>query len=393
MKKYRTIVMGLAALVVTSGQSAIAESRIDAAEKVIKEIKAKYAPDKRQIIYNVTARQGVGTDVVIDGEISEGWILDSLEHELSSRGIKLTNSVYVYPDDKWALTRLSVAPMRSGRSHAAEMATQSIMGMPIRILSEENDWYLAQTPDGYISWIPSSSVVIKSEAEMKSWRESPRYVVTSPYQVRAYISPKATGAREVVTDLVTGNIVRPTGNREKSGRVEIELPDGRLCWVEKSAVTPIEVWAAQDFNPDVILDQAYSMEGTPYLWGGASIKTLDCSGLAKVSYLANGIILMRDASQQALTGTRIEAEDWRTCEPGDLLFFGNIKTGRVTHVAVYDHDGNYVHSSGRVRRNSVDPSSEIYERSDFLHAVRIHGNEGTNGITYARNHTWYFNQQ
>ena len=32
---------------------------------------------------------------------------------------------------------------------------------------------------------------------------------------------------------------------------------------------------------------------------------------------------MRDASQQALTGTRIEAEDWPSCKAGDLLFFGN----------------------------------------------------------------------
>ncbi len=148
--------------------------------------------------------------------------------------------------------------------------------------------------------------------------------------------------------------------------------------------------ADQTFDAGKILTMAYSMEGQPYLWGGTSTKSLDCSGLSKVSYLSNGIMLMRDASQQARTGTRIEATDWRSCKPGDLLFFGNPDTGKVTHVAIYDHDGNYVHSSGRVKRNSVDPQSAAYLTTPFLHAVRIQGNEGSTGITRVIDHPWYF---
>jgi len=176
----------------------------------------------------------------------------------------------------------------------------------------------------------------------------------------------------------------------QNGKLEILLPDGRRAFVDAKAMASVSEWAAQDFNADRILDTAYSMEGSPYLWGGTSTKAIDCSGLAKVSYFSNGIILMRDASQQATTGTRIEAKDWRQCRPGDLLFFGNAKTGRVTHVAIYDSKGNYVHSSGRVKRNSVDPDAESYLTTPFLHAVRIAGNEETRGIIRARNHPWYF---
>jgi cell wall-associated NlpC family hydrolase len=99
---------------------------------------------------------------------------------------------------------------------------------------------------------------------------------------------------------------------------------------------------------------------------------------------------MRDASQQATTGTHINPEDWRTCEAGDLLFFGNAKTGKVTHVAIYEKDGQYIHSSGRVKVNSVDPTADNYLTTPFLHAVRINGNQGTRGITRAADHPWYF---
>lgn len=227
---------------------------------------------------------------------------------------------------------------------------------------------------------------------MQEWRKAKRFIVTSPYQIRAYKTPKTNGLRDVVTDLVNGCIVTVPGNEMSvvDGRVCVELPDGRTGFVNVDDLTPIETWAAQNFDAERILDIAYSMEGTPYLWGGTSTKALDCSGLAKVSYYANGLILMRDASQQAKTGRRIEAANWRSCQPGDLLFFGNAKTGKVTHVAIYDHDGNYVHSSGRVKRNSVDPESDSYLTTPFLHAVRINGNEETAGITRARNHPWYF---
>jgi len=359
-------------------------------ESIIDNVKKEYAPDSRQSVFDVTAKKSKNGIVVVSGKISDPAAKEALRNRLMLSAIANVDSTKLLPQDRWAQPRISVACMRTKPGHASEMATQALMGMPVRLLEKDGDWWRAQTPDGYIGYVVDNSLAEKTAEEMSAWRKAPRLVVTTPYQTRAYISPEATGVREVVTDLVSGNIVEGSLAAPVNGRVEITLPDGRKGWADISAFTEIGQWAAQDFNPDVILDMAYSMEGTPYLWGGTSAKTLDCSGLAKVSYLANGIILMRDASQQAKTGTRIEARDWRTCQPGDLLFFGNAKTGRVTHVAIYDSDGNYVHSSGRVKRNSVDPESDAYLTTPFLHAVRIAGNEGSKGITLARNHPWYF---
>ncbi len=360
-------------------------------EAAIASIKKEYAPDTRVAVFDVKAEKK-GKEIVVSGKVDNPAAAQALEKAVKATGDKCTLDITTLPTDQWCTPKLSVVHMRTAPGHASEMASQALMGMPMRVLEKQDGWWRVQTPDGYLGWVSGNGLVPMTAEQMQAWRSAPRMVVTAPFQVQAYNSATATGLREVVTDLVNGDIVVRDGAGTDNGRIRILLPDGRKAWAEASALTPIELWAAQDFNPDKILDTAYSMEGSPYFWGGTSIKHLDCSGLAKVSYLSNGIILMRDASQQALTGGRIEAQDWTTCQPGDLLFFGNAKTGRVTHVAIYDHDGHYVHSSGQVKRNSVDPNDPSYLTTPFLHATRIHGYEGTPGITLARNHPWYFNK-
>ncbi|MBD5233691.1 MAG: C40 family peptidase [Bacteroidales bacterium] len=385
------LLLGLAASAGVSAQSS--QGLLEKARAAVEHVRSTSAPDSRQVIFEIKAFNDNDGNLTVGGATSDSIAFRNLHTALAEVGIEYADSTILYPYDTWAQTRISAASHRGAGRHAAEMVTQSVLGTPLRLLEKGSEWWRVQTPDGYIAYVPSSSVVEKTDEEMRQWREGKRFTVTAPYQVRAYRTPAANGPRDVVTDLVNGCIVLAAGGAPKveNGRLNIELPDGRTAYVDAEALAPIEEWAAQNFDADRILDIAYSMEGTPYLWGGMSTKALDCSGLAKVSYFANGIILMRDASQQALTGTRINASDWRTCRPGDLLFFGNANTGKVTHVAIYDRNGNYVHSSGRVKRNSLDPESESYLTTPFLHAVRIAGNEETPGIIRARNHPWFFN--
>ena len=148
-------------------------------------------------------------------------------------------------------------------------------------------------------------------------------------------------------------------------------------------------WAQQKPDMKLVEKTARRMMGAGYLWGGTSTKVTDCSGLAKVSYFANAIILQRDASQQALTGKKIAADDWKQARQGDLVFFGS-KSGRVTHVGIYLRGGQYIHCSGRVKINSVDPKASDYLTTPFLSISRIDGEVGTAGIVAVKDHEWYF---
>lgn len=299
------------------------------------------------------------------------------------------DSIAVEP--RWAQVRVPVACMRAAKGHSSELASQAVMGTPVRLKQQDDDWWLAETPEGYEGWIIDNSLAHKTDDEMKRWRGARRLAVTSLDEACIYKRPGAIGPRQRVSGAVNGSIVEGVVVPGMD-YVKVTLPDGREGYVSTAAVTPIEEWADQRFDSDKILDMAYAMEGSPYLWGGTSTKSADCSGFSKIAYYHNGIIIRRDAGQQAATGRRIEATDTTSLRAGDLLFFGNPETQRVTHVAIYDHDGMYVHSSGRVKRNSIDSTSRYYLDTPYLWAVNVGDCVGSDGIVKVADHPWYFNK-
>ena len=359
--------------------------------EVLSDLKQRIAPDKRTAIWDVKATQQ-GSKWVLAGEVGTQAQKKAIQAAMIKNGYSgYTDKISVLEDGipasrKWAQVKLSIATLRTEPKHSAEMATQGIMGAPVKVLQKADDWYRVQMADDYIAYVPESSLSFKSEAQMKAWRKAKRYIVT------AYDSRLVTEAHGDVTvsDLVMGNILEYKA--AQGGWLKLATPDGRVGWVDAADVAELSQWSQQGFSAAQIEKTACRMMGSSYLWGGTSTKVTDCSGLTKVAYLSNGIILQRDASQQALTGKIMKkGTDWHQFETGDLLFFGNEKTGRVTHVGIYLRDGNYIHCSGQVKINSLDPKSSQYPYLySPLSASRIKGMVGTKGIVALKNHPWYF---
>lgn len=362
------------------------------ADDVIKDVKLQYAPDTRVAVWSVTADKQGDNSVVLRGKTDNPDAKDALLRGLKAVNITYKDSIILLPDatveKPWALVSISVACLRGEPRSGAELVSQAIMGTPVKVLECDGGMSRVQTPDGYISYVTDSSLQFLSDNEFSAWKKARRMVVTANLSM-AYENPEEN-IDAAVSDLLLGNIVEYKG--ENGGFFFVSLPDGRTGYVKKTDVKDFSEWAKQNFDMQTIERSARRMMGTPYLWGGMSAKMADCSGFVRTAYFSNGIILQRDASQQALTGKKIDPKKWRTeAEPGDLIFIGT-KSGKVTHVAMYIGNSKYIHSSGRVKINSMDSSADDYLDYVFLSMSRIKGEIGTKGIVAVRDHEWYFNK-
>mgnify|MGYP000013533958 FL=1 len=359
-------------------------------DSIVGVIKNKYIPDSRVALWTVKTHKGNDGVLVLKGKTDNKEARAELLSEMKNNGIEYKDSIQLLPeaslDTKWGLISISVACMRKTAASSSELISQTILGTPVKVLERGGDMSLIQTPDNYLGYITNNSLTFITTSEMEAWKASKRLVVTQR-EINVYSEPNEDDMK-IVSDLLLGNIVIYKDAKKKF--YKIALPDGREGFVKKSNVEFLDEWAKQKFSDKLLEKNAIKMMGRPYLWGGMSSKTMDCSGFVKTLYFSNGIILQRDASQQALTGEKINPNNWKTdAKKGDLIFIGT-KTGKVTHVAMYLENGKYIHSSGRVKVNSMDKESEDYHVYNYLSMSRINGQVGTKGIVAVKSHPWYF---
>ena len=291
---------------------------------------------------------------------------------------------------QWAVVETSSNFLREEPGYDEENGAQELMGTVVKILDRKSYWVKVEAPD-YTAWTNEMTLARMSESQIEAYRNAAKWICTAEYS-HLFSSPSKESAR--ICDFTMGDLVRKTPESQE-GWTKVMLPSGRTGWVESADIQDFETWAkgkkamacdAGACNCTVnaageqIVATAMMMTGTPYMWGGNTIKYVDCSGLTKFVYQMNGVLLPRNASQQVKVGAPVKRGQERK---GDLVFFGRINpdgTPRATHVAIYIGDGKIIHASQYVRINSLDTKAEDGYSREPIAIRRILGHVGEPGI-------------
>lgn len=299
---------------------------------------------------------------------------------------------------RMAVTALSENMMRLNPDYESPLETQALMGTIVEIIGEESYWRQVVTPEPYTAWCTNLGLVEMTAEQINEYKAAPKYICTVQHS-GVYETPSVKSRR--LSDLSMGNLLRIVYKEGKKVKpsvkkkwAEVMLPDGRKGWTPAADLKPFAEWAGkQKLTAENIVNTAMQFEGTPYLWGGASSKGLDCSGLVRLTFMMNGHLLPRNASQQVNHGREIIMEcnhsitpdsdklyqemltRTKHLQPGDLVFFGSPETfwskEKITHVGIYIGNGRIIHASHKVRVNSLIPGQkDYYENSHRLLKAR-----------------------
>jgi len=366
-------------------------------QQIIEAVQEKYAPDGRVELFHVVACQRKDT-LVLKGETTSRQAYEEILSCARNVSAHVKDSIRMLPDKKlggeiWGVIYNSVGTLRAEPRYGAELVSQALLGMPVRILEQKGGWRRVQTPDRYIGWI-NGSVKPVTEGEWQQYLKQPKVIVTSLH-TRSFAD---TGKEALpVTDLVAGDML--VVKSLNGGFYQVQYPDGREAYVKNTDAMKVADWLKKTrLTGESIVHTAKQLMGVPYLWGGTSTKGMDCSGLTKQAYFMHGILLARDASQQVRYGRLIdEAGDFSDALPGDLVFFGTKATPenpkeRVVHVGIYIGDRRFIHASDFIRINSFDPADPLFDAFNtnrYLRTKRIIGERNGEGMEELFNNPFY----
>ncbi|KZL92316.1 C40 family peptidase [Clostridium magnum] len=172
----------------------------------------------------------------------------------------------------------------------------------------------------------------------------------------------------IIHKLWQRNVVKVIG--QSGNWYKIRLSDGRVGWVSKTYLQLPTPTATRTQKINSLISTAKSLLGTPYVWGGESLKEggFDCSGFTQYVFKSVGYNLSRISADQAKQGTWVSRN---SLQPGDLVFFSLAGDGRISHVGLYIGGMKMIHSPKAGDVVKVTDISTYFWHNNYMTARRI----------------------
>lgn len=218
--------------------------------------------------------------------------------------------------------------------------TQLLLGEPVEVIDEDADWLKIVAP-----WQPSSLDVRGYPGWVRRSHVAEAPLATDDHVVICVDTTRLSFDNNVPDAEATYGTILPTMD-VSDGMIQVALPGGATAWVSRSACREhrgLRPVATAHLDGEVAVSSASRFIGLQYVWGGTCAYALDCSGMVHLVLRALGVLLPRDAHDQAEVAEHFPRSEAQT---GDLLFFA--EPGKpIHHVGFAVGDGEHLlHAPG-----------------------------------------------
>lgn len=251
----------------------------------------------------------------------------------------------------FGICNIAITPMRAEPSSKSEMVSQLLFGEMFQLHEIDNEWWFIKSlHDNYMGWADKRQLM--------------------PLTDKAF--EKLSG----VKPLYTSDIVQLIYNQNLKRYIPIvfgsTIPylNDSIFYIDEMKYTyEGDVFPGSGATVQSVVDAAQIYLNAPYLWGGRSPFGIDCSGFIQMVFKTNGVLLPRDAHQQAQQGETVNfISDAR---PGDVVFFDN-NEGVIIHTGLIIGKNKIMHASAAVRIDVVDHYGIYnYDENKYTHKLRL----------------------
>lgn len=212
-----------------------------------------------------------------------------------------------------------------------------------------------------------ASSIVPSKTYTEAVRKQMQWV-SSPVMDAVTVETNAALKKSVPTPSAPVTVAAQTTQPAKS--TTTQPAKSATTQSAKSNTKPVQVAVAPQqqvsrSDGSSLVENALSLAGVPYVFGGTSRSGFDCSGYTQYVFKGSGISLPRTSVSQFDVGSSVSRTELQS---GDLVFFTTYAAG-ASHVGIYIGGGNFVHASNSgVRTTSL---SDSYYASRFVGARRV----------------------
>ena len=240
--------------------------------------------------------------------------------------------------------------------------------------------YYAEKINGYFGVATEEALrafqVKNKIAEDSVFNVEDRDLLYSP-QARPKIDPTPTPSPKPTPKPTKKPTTTKKPATTSSGSSATAVPESQQSEAPVVTEAPVSEDVSYDasYSADGLVSVASAMLGKPYSWSEESpSRGFDCSGLVYFSLRTCGVSTSRySAAGFSSVSKWTEITSTGDLQKGDLVFFKNDTSDRVSHTGIYAGGGKFVHassSSGKVITSSI---STAYWTRNFVNGRRVFG--------------------